>query len=112
MDGVSPGHIYNSFQNMYVCLQNTQEPLPSSPDLQRVDFLVTKQWLRMVLWKRAIFHVELSDKVEGSLSISFPEQVARMVTAYISNFPREVVESHGLGMVSGWVVFFEPIAKE
>ncbi|KAL4868252.1 hypothetical protein BDV12DRAFT_197474 [Aspergillus spectabilis] len=98
MDGILPGDIHDFFQNMDICLQNTQEPLPSSPDLQRVDFLVTKQWMRMILWKRAIFHVELSDKAGGSLSISFPEQVARMATAYISEFPREIVESHGLGM--------------
>lgn len=100
MDGLIPDHIYDFFHDMDICLRDTQEPLASSPDPQRVDFLITKQWMRMILWKRAIYHIELSDKIEGGLSISFPEQVARMAAAYINNFSREIVESHGLGMVS------------
>lgn len=48
-----------------------------------------------------MFHVKLSaDTIGGCLSVSFPEHVARNVMVYINNFPRKVVASHGLGMVS------------
>lgn len=108
MDDVLPGAISDFFHGMDICLQNTQEPMPGSSVSvsQRVDFLITKQWMRMVLWKGAIFHVELSDNIQGSLSVSFPEQVARMAAEYIVDFPRELVEAHGLGMVCSFSVFF------
>lgn len=49
-----------------------------------------------------MFHVELSlNMAAESLSVFFPEQLAEKVVAHISTFPRGVVGSHGLGMVSG-----------
>ncbi|KAL2869710.1 Zn(II)2Cys6 transcription factor, partial [Aspergillus lucknowensis] len=97
MDGLAFDLVPDFFLGMDTRLQ-TQELLANSPDSQRVDFLITKQWMRMILWKRAMFHVPLSDTCEDSLSISFPEHVARRVAAYVTDFPRGVVDSHGLGI--------------
>lgn len=89
------------FAAMDVRLEETRELLSNTPESQRADFLITKQWMRMILWKRAMFNVELStDIADGSLSISFPEQLARNVMTYINDFPRAIVQAHGLGMVS------------
>ncbi|KAL2835598.1 hypothetical protein BJY01DRAFT_69191 [Aspergillus pseudoustus] len=99
MDGPALDLDSDFFLSMDTRLKKTQELLPNSPDSQRVDFLITKQWMRMILWKRAMFHVEFSEaSSDNSLSISFPERVARMVTTYINGFPRELVDSHGLGI--------------
>jgi hypothetical protein len=82
-------------------IQQIPQLLDHSPDSQLVDFLITKQWMRLILWRRAMFHVELSlNMATESLSLFFPEQLAEKVVAHISTFPRGVVESHGLGMVS------------
>lgn len=83
-------------------IQQIPQLLDHSPDSQLVDFLITKQWMRLILWRRAMFHVELSlNMAAESLSLFFPEQLAEKVVAHISTFSRGVVESHGLGMVSG-----------
>jgi hypothetical protein len=85
-------------------LRDIRGLLSSSPDSQRADFLITQQWMRIILWKLAMFHVELSaDPTVENLSISFPENVARNVMAYLDMFPRGIVEGHGLGMVT-WVL--------
>jgi hypothetical protein len=89
------------FVGMDTRLRDTRGLLFSSPDSQRVDFLITQQWMRIILWKLAIFHVELSaHPAFENLSISFPENVARNVMGYLDTFPRGIVEGHGLGMVS------------
>ncbi|CEL03031.1 hypothetical protein ASPCAL04190 [Aspergillus calidoustus] len=80
-------------------IQQIPQLLDHSPDSQLVDFLITKQWMRLILWRRAMFHVELSlNMAAESLSVFFPEQLAQKVVAHISTFPRGVVGSHGLGM--------------
>lgn len=51
--------------------------------------------------KRATVHVELAtDTAKVSLSIEFPERLARIVTMFIHNFSHENIESHGFGIVS------------
>lgn len=101
MDGFEADRIYNFFAEMDTRLQETPELLPCTSDTQRADFLITKQWMRIILWKRAMFCVELSaDTTGGTFTVSFPEKVARNMVAYIHNLPREIVPSHGLGMVS------------
>ncbi|KAJ5176207.1 C6 transcription factor [Penicillium canariense] len=99
MDGFEADRTHDFFADMDMRLQETPELLTSASDTQRADFLITKQWMRIILWKRAIFYVELSaDTAGGTLSVSFPEKVARNVVAYIHNLPRGIVRSHGLGM--------------
>lgn len=81
----------------------TQQYLLSSR-LQNADFLITQQWMRIVLWKLAMFSVVLVVESEPdrseSLSISFPERIARNISEYLDVFPREVIEAHGIGIVS------------
>jgi len=101
MDRWESDQIYNSLAAIDAHLQEARESLFDAPSSQRTDFLMTQQWMRVVVWKRAMFYVKLSaDAAEGCLSLGFPEQVARNVVVYMKDFPRKIVESHGLGMVS------------
>ncbi|KAJ5625272.1 C6 transcription factor [Penicillium lagena] len=94
-----PDLMSDFFVGMDTRLRDTRGLLFSSPDSQRADFLITQQWMRIILWKLAMFHVELSvDPTVENLSISFPENVARNVMGYLDMFPRGIVEGHGLGM--------------
>jgi hypothetical protein len=101
MDHWESVRIYDALAHIDAHLQEAHESLLDTPSSQRTDFLMTQQWMRVILWKRAMFYVRLSiNAAQGCLSFAFPEQVARNVVAYIKSFPRETVESHGLGMVS------------
>lgn len=82
----------------------TQQYLLSSCELQNADFLISQQWMRIVLWKMAMFSVLLNAEPEPdrceSLSISFPERIARNISGYLDIFPRKAIEAHGIGIVS------------
>ncbi|CRG87422.1 putative sucrose utilization protein SUC1 [Talaromyces islandicus] len=73
--------------------------IQSKREFQQADFLITQQWMRMVLWKTSIFHIKLSaDANDENLSILFPEQVAQSMFVYLNRFSPNIVEAHGIGM--------------
>lgn len=75
--------------------------IQSKREFQQADFLITQQWMRMVLWKTSMFHIKLSaDANDENLSILFPEQVAQSMFIYLNRFSPNIVEAHGIGMVS------------
>ena len=54
-----------------------------------------------MVWKMSIFHVKLSVNADDeNLSICFPERVAQIVLMYLNNLSRNIIEAHGIGMVS------------
>jgi hypothetical protein len=82
--------------------------IQSKREFQQADFLITQQWMRMVLWKTSMFHIKLSaDAKDENLSILFPEQVAQSMFVYLNRFSPNIVEAHGIGMVS----LFGPLAS-
>jgi hypothetical protein len=104
MDSGSPDRTSDFFSKMDLRLRELRQ-LQSKRDLQQADFLITQQWMRMVLWKMSMFHIKLTANAnDESLSISFPERVARNVIVYLNRFPRNIVEAHGLGMVRVHVI--------
>ncbi|KAI5459033.1 hypothetical protein BGZ63DRAFT_406350 [Mariannaea sp. PMI_226] len=88
------------FSDMDLHLKEIQQQLPQAiSGLQRADFLITREWMRLVLWKTAMFHVKLSENPEDdSLSVTFPERAARNTVAHLDQFSKNIVEAHGLGM--------------
>ena len=67
--------------------------------LQRADLNVTKQWMRLMLWKTAIPHIKMRTSPEGQIeSIQFPTQVARDLVSNISELSMDAIEAHGPGM--------------
>lgn len=73
----------------------------SKTKVQQADFLITQQWMRIMVWKMSIFHIKLSVNADDeNLSICFPEHVAQIVLTYLNNLSRNIIEAHGIGMVS------------
>lgn len=73
--------------------------LQSKREFQRADFLITQQWMRIMLWKMSIFHVKLSANADDeNLSICFPEKVAQIVFTYLNKISHNIIEAHGIGM--------------
>jgi hypothetical protein len=106
MDSDTSVRTTDFFSNMDLRLRKLRQ-LQSKGHLQQADFLITQQWMRMVLWKMSMFHIKLTaDDNDKNLSISFPEHVARNVIGYLNLFPRNMVEAHGLGMVRDHLVPF------
>lgn len=69
-------------------LLHVQPDGPSVTDVQRADLCVTRQWMRIVLWRVS--------KNTGP----FPIQVGKEFLDCISQLPDSAIESHGPAMVS------------
>jgi hypothetical protein len=101
VDGDGSRRTPETFAEMHARLRAAPESSHYSSELQLADFILTQQWMRVVLWKTSMHHVSLNADSEGdeSLSLAFPNQVARKVVQNLDTFPVQVVECHGLGMV-------------
>jgi hypothetical protein len=74
--------------------------MQSKREFQQADFLITQQWMRIMVWKMSIFHIKLSaNSDDENLSICFPERVAQNVFVYLNKISRNIIEAHGIGMV-------------
>ncbi|KAF3074433.1 putative sucrose utilization protein SUC1 [Trichoderma lentiforme] len=99
MDGDGSSQTHEYFASMHARLRGVQQASWNSTDLQRADFLLTQQWMRVVLWKTSMYYINLlPNAADEGLSLSFPDQIARNVVQNIDRFPRSVIEAHGLGM--------------
>lgn len=100
MDGDGTSQTEEYFASMHDRLREINQASHNCTDLQRADFLLTQQWMRVVLWKTSMYHINLSSNAtDEGLSLCFPNRIARNVVQNIDLFPRSVIEAHGLGMV-------------
>lgn len=100
MDGIRPGKTQEFYAAMHTRLRENQEFSQYSSDLQSVDFFITQQWMRIVLWKTSMFHIKLTANPEDEgLGLCLPDQAARSIVLCLNTFPTHIVEAHGLGMV-------------
>ncbi|KZF23903.1 hypothetical protein L228DRAFT_126548 [Xylona heveae TC161] len=94
---------YTKTSDFFVQYDTALQAIPqiqSADGIVKADFLVTQQWMRIVLWKSVMFNFPLNSalKSNDAMHLAFPECVARNVVSYLNNFPREILEAHGLGM--------------
>jgi len=72
-------------------------------DMQQVDLIVTRYWLRTLLWEMALHKSILSSNVQNPnhdfLSLAFPIRLSHQLQHCLSNKPREAVEIHGTGIL-------------
>lgn len=108
MDGDGTSQTQEYFAFMHDRLREVSQGPHSSTDLQKADFLLTQQWMRVVLWKTSMYYINLSsDSTDEGLSICFPDRIARNVARNIELFPRSVIEAHGLGMVCKMLIWLK-----
>ena len=100
MDSVRLGQTEEFYVAMHMRLRETLELPQHCSNLQRADFFITQQWMRVVLWKKSLFYVELKiNPADEGLSLSLPDSIARRVVSCLNTFPMPIIEAHGLGMV-------------
>ena len=69
-------------------------------DVQAVDISVTRQWMRVILWRLSESHGLLATSSGHNSSLYDPIEIARELLAALANMPDTVVEAHGPGLVS------------
>lgn len=89
----------DAFMDMHRRLQRMPAANISGSELQRTNFLITQQWMQLVLWKASMSYISLDvSSQDDCLTFNYPDRIAREVVTYLNRFSRESVEAHGLGM--------------
>jgi hypothetical protein len=69
-------------------------------DIHRVDLIVTRYWLCILLWKKALSSFLLTaDADQSVLSIAFPTSLSRTLRQILASVSRQAVYVHGTGMM-------------
>ena len=68
-------------------------------ETQKTDILITKHWMRTLVWQVAMSHGFLSSSGDSEESMTFPTEVAGDLLDVLGTVRRENVECHGPGMV-------------
>lgn len=82
-------------------------PLPEAAGLagagnhiQLVDIIVSRHWLRSLIWKLSILcgYTSSNSTTPGALSVSYPLEIAVDTLRGTQAFPKQAFEAHGPGM--------------
>ena len=69
-------------------------------DIQAIDMAVTRQWMRVILWKLKQRHEALgASPLSTDSSWQSPIQIAKDFLTSVSHIPDTAIESHGPGLV-------------
>ena len=69
-------------------------------ETQQADLIVTRHWLRAVVWQMALSKFLLiSDISTDSMSIFFPVRLSRRLRELVTRMSREALEIHGTGIL-------------
>lgn len=69
-------------------------------DVQAVDISVTRQWMRIILWRLAESHGFFSHGLENAKTLlNDPISIAKELLTTLSRFPNTAIEAHGPGLV-------------
>lgn len=83
--------------------ERAASPLAEDDELdaaQRVDLLVTRDWLLVLAWRLAMSHKLLREAPpHDCLSMLFPLHVSQRLQHHLQSVPSAAVEMHGVGIV-------------
>jgi hypothetical protein len=78
-----------------------QESLDGVSEIQRVDILITQQWLQAMMWKLSMTHAnQPGSRDDTVLHFHLPILVGNAVMGVIGAASQGAVDAHGIGMVS------------
>lgn len=68
-------------------------------NMQQADLLITKHWLRMLVWQMAMSKCLLSSGTsEQSMSLLFPVGISKHLRELIASMSKQDIEVHGSGI--------------
>ena len=69
-------------------------------DMQQADLIITRQWLRTVVWQMAMSRCLLSSGASKEcMSLLFPVRLSHHLRFLITNMSRNAIETHGSGIL-------------
>ncbi|KAL3293843.1 AflYd/sugR/sugar regulator [Colletotrichum asianum] len=72
---------------------------PTLPEIQRVNVMVTWNWIHILWWQYALRHYQMSSNMDDAmLSILRPASVAHETVQLFSSVSKQAIQTHGYGM--------------
>ena len=69
--------------------------------MQQADLIITRQWLRTLVWQLAMSNILLSSESESeSLMLTFPLRLSSQLRQFLTRMSHESVGIHGTGILS------------
>jgi hypothetical protein len=82
-------------------LDTSTSDITESVESQKLDILISQQWLHLLTWQLAVKSGMLSSSSSGRIKeLQYPVQVARDVVQITSTVSQQSLDSHGIGMAS------------
>lgn len=74
---------------------------PGLTTLHQVDILITRQWLRLTVWRHCYERnlITLDPSPHECLRISFPLTIARDTALFLKDIPIPALRAHGMGIL-------------
>lgn len=69
-------------------------------DMQQVDLIVTRYWLRTLVWQIALHKFALaSNSQDNPMSLEYPIRISHQLRHLLTSKPQEMIEVHGTGIL-------------
>ncbi|OHF04545.1 AflYd/sugR/sugar regulator [Colletotrichum orchidophilum] len=96
MDASSLDHLQYALSAM----DNIAAVAPRLPETQRVNVLMTGNWINILCWQYALRHIQMSSRrdADATFSILEPASVAEKAMRLFASVSRESITTHGFGM--------------
>ncbi|KAI3545923.1 AflYd/sugR/sugar regulator [Colletotrichum abscissum] len=100
--GVTPGS--SKADNLYSALsamakQDFSTLAPNLPETQRVNVLMTGNWIHILWWQFALSHYQMSSRMDDAmLSMLKPAKVAHEAMRLLGSVSQQAIRTHGYGL--------------
>lgn len=96
---VTPEWIRTKHRDIDVESAGNDEEVTGLSDMQQADLVITKHWLRMLVWQIAMSKCLLSSKAsELPMSLLFPVGVSAQLRKLLTDMSKQAIEVHGSGI--------------
>ncbi|KXH55513.1 AflYd/sugR/sugar regulator [Colletotrichum salicis] len=100
--GIAPDS--NTADNLYSALsamakQDFSTLAPNLPETQRVNVLMTGNWIHILWWQFALSHYQMSSRMDDAmLSMLKPAKVAHETMRLLGSVSQQAIRTHGYGL--------------
>ena len=97
---ITPAWIESKQAELDLQMENPEGNYASLNSMQKADLVVTKQWLKTLVWRLAMSNTLLSSSSpKECLSLLFPVRLSKQLRRQLSAITKEDIEIHGSGIV-------------
>lgn len=96
---IEPAWIIDKHRQLDAETAATGNNIAGLSSMQQADLVITRHWLRMLVWQMAMSKCLLSSgSTEQSMSLLFPVGVSAQLRSLIGNMTKDAIEVHGSGI--------------